>query len=187
VARLISIGREESGASRARTGDLLDAIQTLSQLSYGPLVLPQCSRELVVLRPRNAESLVVFRGRKAQVQLPSGAERVEQNVVAALIIRAVRSSASISSGGIDAPPQAFSCATVRIRAHQDHVTDASRPLALHPDELIAEKEDHVEPSALSDGSIDLDPELGCSMCDGRLRDRTFFLIRRQHRQRMLVV
>ena len=30
-------GRESGGASRDRTGDLLVANQTLSQLSYGPL------------------------------------------------------------------------------------------------------------------------------------------------------
>ena len=44
-------GREESGASRARTGDLLDAIQTLSQLSYGP-EMSQSSAELEVFDSR---------------------------------------------------------------------------------------------------------------------------------------
>ena len=41
----------KSGASRARTGDLLDAIQTLSQLSYGPVRAAKCSPELEVPRP----------------------------------------------------------------------------------------------------------------------------------------
>jgi hypothetical protein len=46
--RAILCGKE-SGASRARTGDLLDAIQTLSQLSYGPVLRSQFSDEQVRL------------------------------------------------------------------------------------------------------------------------------------------
>src|SRR6266576_2169872 len=42
-----------SGASRARTGDLLAASQTLSQLSYGP-ARPKCSGEFEIFGPVNA-------------------------------------------------------------------------------------------------------------------------------------
>ena len=35
-------GRESGGASRDRTGDLLVANQTLSQLSYGPVTVSAC-------------------------------------------------------------------------------------------------------------------------------------------------
>ena len=48
-----------SGASRARTGDLLSARQTLSQLSYGP-VAAQCIGEFEVLCPVDSPRLIVL-------------------------------------------------------------------------------------------------------------------------------
>jgi hypothetical protein len=54
------------GASRARTGDLQRATLALSQLSYGPEPA-QCSVELVLLSPVDAELLVVPRWFEAQV------------------------------------------------------------------------------------------------------------------------
>jgi hypothetical protein len=42
-ARMIALcGRQAGGASRDRTGDLLVANQTLSQLSYGPALTSRC-------------------------------------------------------------------------------------------------------------------------------------------------
>ena len=51
--------RLEDGARRARTADLLRATQALFQLSYGPLLLFQFSREVEVIRPIDAPPLVV--------------------------------------------------------------------------------------------------------------------------------
>jgi len=42
---------KRDGASRARTGDLLSATQTLSQLSYGPVVPSKSSREVEIICP----------------------------------------------------------------------------------------------------------------------------------------
>jgi hypothetical protein len=78
---------EESGADGTRTRDLVAASHSLSQLSYGPLGLRQCSRELEILGPMDAEPLVVLRGHKAQINLRSGTKRVERDVVAAVVIR----------------------------------------------------------------------------------------------------
>src|SRR5512133_1802255 len=58
-----AVGGFGDGASRARTGDLRAASATLSQLSYGPVVPAQCSAELEILGPVNAQPLVVARGR----------------------------------------------------------------------------------------------------------------------------
>jgi hypothetical protein len=58
-------GGLRGGASRARTGDLLTASQTLSQLSYGPVEVPaKCSREIEVVRPTYPEPLVASGGRR---------------------------------------------------------------------------------------------------------------------------
>jgi RimJ/RimL family protein N-acetyltransferase len=50
-----------SGADGTRTRALLAASQSLSQLSYGPRLSAQCSREVVVICPIDPESLVVPR------------------------------------------------------------------------------------------------------------------------------
>src|SRR5213076_1626894 len=55
------------GASRARTGDLLRATQALSQLSYGPVRVGQFSRELVIGRPIDLETLVIRCCRQTQL------------------------------------------------------------------------------------------------------------------------
>ena len=56
------------GASRARTGDLLHAMQALSQLSYSPEVADHLS-EVVVGCHVDAEPLVVARRRQAQMDV----------------------------------------------------------------------------------------------------------------------
>jgi hypothetical protein len=76
--------REESGASRARTGDLQRATLALSQLSYGP-VAAQCSGELELPSPMNSESLVVLGGGQAKEDLLSGTNPVKWKVVTTLL------------------------------------------------------------------------------------------------------
>src|SRR5262249_59873612 len=58
-------GAARSGAEGDRTPDLLDAIQALSQLSYGPRDA-QCSAELVLLRPVDPFLLVVLSRAEAE-------------------------------------------------------------------------------------------------------------------------
>ena len=53
-SRVVSFGGVAGGASRDRTGDLLVANQTLSQLSYGP--------SLIVTRLLGSETLVGLGG-----------------------------------------------------------------------------------------------------------------------------
>lgn len=55
------------GPSRDRTGDLRHAMAALSQLSYGPKVLRQFSRQVVVLGPSDAFCLVVLRRRQPEL------------------------------------------------------------------------------------------------------------------------
>src|SRR6266700_1460157 len=64
-----------SGASRARTGDLLSARQTLSQLSYGP-VATQCIGEFEVLGPVDPPCLVVLGRNKSKLDSREPADSI---------------------------------------------------------------------------------------------------------------
>src|SRR6185437_15780688 len=81
--------RLESGASRARTGDLLAASQTLSQLSYGP-VPAKCSGEFEVLGPVDPASLVVLRRSKSEPNCREPIDPLDRNEIAAVELVAVR-------------------------------------------------------------------------------------------------
>jgi hypothetical protein len=95
---------EESGASRARTGDLQSATLALSQLSYGPVVRRQCSRELKILGPVNPKPLVVLRGRKTKKDLSTPAHPIDWEVITTPVIRAIRSNRVDFVGGIEPSP-----------------------------------------------------------------------------------
>src|SRR6266542_1918881 len=82
-------GGSESGASRARTGDLLDAIQTLSQLSYGPVTL-KCNLELEVPGPVDAGPLVVSRRRKTQLNRATVRKARDRQEITAIELQAIR-------------------------------------------------------------------------------------------------
>jgi hypothetical protein len=178
--------RRASGADGTRTRALLAASQSLSQLSYGPSGLGQCSRELVILCPIDELALVVSRRMKAEENLTSSEESLDWQEVAAREIRTVGGKRVDFLSSLETAPKTFASTSVRIAPDIDHVAVARRPLALHPQQVIAEQEDHVEAPALGDGAIDLDPEFCCGMRDRRLRDSAL-LIRRQHRQQMVVV
>src|SRR6478609_3293292 len=82
-------GASESGPSRARTGDLIPARDALSQLSYGPAELRQCSSELEIASPANSRVLVVLRRRQPQIDLTLGYELTCRKEETARRIRAV--------------------------------------------------------------------------------------------------
>jgi hypothetical protein len=163
----------------------MPARHALSQLSYGP-VAAQSSRELEILCPVNAVSLIVLRSRNAKKDLSPGAQIIEGDEVAALVVGTVGCERIDFSGGIDPSPNTLARSSARVAANEDGIANPRRPLALDAQEILAEKEDHVEPASLGDWAVDLDPELRRLMSDRCLRNRAL-LIRRQHRQRMLVV
>jgi hypothetical protein len=72
VAELVGANRDDrwvrSGASRARTGDLVHAMHALSQLSYGPRA-SKCSVERKIVSPVDAGALVVERTRETQLDI----------------------------------------------------------------------------------------------------------------------
>ncbi len=77
-----------SGASRARTGDLVPARDALSQLSYGP-ARAKCSGEFEVFRPVQAGLLIVPRRGESKLDRAPFAERFERQEIAAVQVRAI--------------------------------------------------------------------------------------------------
>ena len=169
------------GADGTRTRGLLAASQSLSQLSYGPSMVSQSSREVEVVGPIDAASLVVSSGRQPEVELRSAFELLDRKKEAAIELGAVSSERVNLRGRVKAPTQSFASSSGRVAAHDDDVVVPRGPLALNANQSIRPK-DHVVASALRKGAIDLDPELERGGCDAGLRDRSF-LIRCHFRQR----
>jgi hypothetical protein len=71
-----------SGASRARTGDLLHAMQALSQLSYSPW-------KFEIYRKIETGSLTIFRRLQPQVNAPAASHKLAGEKVAAVQFVAV--------------------------------------------------------------------------------------------------
>jgi hypothetical protein len=176
----------ESGASRARTGDLMPARHALSQLSYGPWVLWQCSRGLEFLSPGHAERLVVSSRRETKPNLRSAGEASDRKEIATLQFGAVRGKCIDLIRGIEPSPNSEAGASARVATDEDDVAVSTGPLALDPHKSFAQEKDHVESAALAYRPIDLDPRAWSPRASQRFR-RSHPLIRRQHRQRMVVV
>ena len=117
------LGSLRSGASRARTGDLLGATQTLSQLSYSP--------ELVTRSHGNSTALPVSRGLEPKMQHPAALQMCRWNEVAPIDVGAEDADRVDLIGGVDRANVAGWCETARAHAHDDHVAPTAGPLALH--------------------------------------------------------
>ena len=95
------------GADGTRTRGLLAASQSLSQLSYGPSMVSQSSREVEVVCPINAKSLVVSSGREPEVELRSAFELLDGQKEATIEFGAVGSKRINLGGRVKAPTQSF--------------------------------------------------------------------------------
>jgi hypothetical protein len=152
----------------------------LSQLSYGPLLISQCNREIEIVGPSDASPLVVSRRVKPEADLVPR-EPLDGQKEAAIELMAIRCEGIDLVCGVDAPHQSLSGAAIRIAADYDNVVVASRPFALHPAKFRAAVENQVVP-LVSDGAKDPDAKLDCRQRDSRFRDRSL-LIRCHIRQR----
>jgi hypothetical protein len=172
-------GRRESGADGARTRDLESATLALSQLSYGPM-RAQCSGEFEVFGPMDPATLVVERGRQAQIHMPPALPKLRWQEKALIQIWRISGEqvdfvacvVSIDQLAADASPG-------RVRANDNDVAVPRRPLALHTKQTVTRVDDEVVSAALSNGPIDVVSELR-----SREGHRSFgdvpLLIRREH-------
>src|SRR3954449_9708837 len=118
-----------SGASRARTGDIVPARDALSQLSYGPRC-SKCSGEFVVLRPVDAKSLVVPRRAETQLDVALIRERVHRQQIAPVEIAAVRGKSVDVFARVVLAKKAIAITPIAIAPHDNHIAAARSPFAL---------------------------------------------------------
>ena len=102
----------------------------LSQLSYGPLAVSKCNREVEIVGPRDAPPLIVSRGVQTKAHLVRG-EPLDREKEAAIELVAVRSERIDLGRGVEAANQPALGAAIRIAAKNDDIAVAVRPLALH--------------------------------------------------------
>src|SRR3954452_23878102 len=120
--RARSRGPFGSGASRARTGDLLHAMQALSQLSYSP--------ESVRSRHLNTTSLGVPRRSDAEVEGAAAMEVVQTEEVRLPGVGAPHRDRVDIRRVVPAAHVAVRRVAAAHQADLDHVALAARPLAL---------------------------------------------------------
>jgi hypothetical protein len=160
-----------SGASRARTGDLLRATQALSQLSYSPkgvIVRPVYRRPLCILgwgdtkvKGRAAGDLRRGKEKHAIESLAIGSHCVD--LVSAVLASHRAAARESAAGEIDA----------------NHRSLETGPFALDPEDPVAQIKRHVVAAMLSNGLEDIDAELDRLQRDRGLGDVSL-AVGRQH-------
>jgi hypothetical protein len=119
-------------------------MQALSQLSYGPKLLPaKCSGELVLTRPTYAEPLVVERLPQRSWSVPRGGTASNGREAAAAYIGAINSDCVDLIIRVQPTKQAFRISTSGVTANRDDVSMAARPFALDADKPVPQVEDQV--------------------------------------------
>lgn len=139
------LGCGENGADGTRTRALLAASQSLSQLSYGPLLPSKCSREVEVVCPIYPPPLIVPARAKPKHDRWSALHAFDWDEEASIQVEAVSRDRVDLGSRVSAPNKAL-CATACALTtdHQDFVA-ACGPLALHTHKAIFVVEDHVVP------------------------------------------
>src|SRR5262249_44210454 len=161
------------GPSRARTGDLLHAMQALSQLSYGPVVR-QSSGEFVVLGPVDQALLVVQRRRQTQLYRAPVHGETAWKQVAGIKIGAVNRDRVDLVFLVAASDESVRPTPTALAMDCQHVASTNGPLALNTQEPVVQIEYQVIDSILS-WSRDDHAEDQCRLRDRGLGDRTFLV------------
>ena len=167
-----------SGAEGDRTPDLLDAIQALSQLSYGPRAA-QCSAELVLVCPVDPLLLIVLGRTEPQRDSPALREVAERQEVATVEVYGIRREGVDLTPAVAALHESARAAPPTDERNNEHVAVSANPLALDANEPPAELEDEVVPETLVYRSGNGDAELDRGSDYRCFRDRPL-LGRREH-------
>src|SRR4051794_13575456 len=141
-------GPSLSGASRARTGDLVTASHALSQLSYSPV-------ECVPLCIGYRELLVVSRRSKSETNLPPATHILDRNQIAATGFVTVDRD-RVDLGCVVRPPNvAARGVPTGPGRHDDDAAAELAGLALHAQEALLDLEQQVLAPPLGDRTQDV--------------------------------
>jgi hypothetical protein len=153
----------------------LAASQSLSQLSYGPLVVSKCSHEVEIICPIHAALLVVPRLRDAQKKCGVPRCELDWDQKAAVEVGAIRSDRVYLVRRVRGHPIAVPRATKRAAPHDYCSTLQRGPLALQTQKPILQSEDKVAPTTLRHRPVNLNSKLDRRKDDRLFRDRAFLI------------
>jgi hypothetical protein len=124
-----------SGASRARTGDLVSATHALSQLSYGP--------KGVFVRPVYRRPLCIFGWPDPQIDSRTVSHLYRRNQVHAIKCLAIGRDRVDFICCVLASHRPTACQPVADKVDADHGSFQACPFALDPENLIAQLKSEV--------------------------------------------
>jgi hypothetical protein len=153
-------------------------MQALSQLSYGPADSRQCSPELVITCPRNANYLVVPSRREAQLDGGTPDRQLMRKEVTPIRIRAVRRNRVNLVSLVVAVDQTIPPTPGAPRPDHHDFADTSSPLALDAEQCRSEVQYQVI-TFVTQRAKHTDTVSHRFERDRHLRQGAF-LIRRQH-------
>jgi len=143
--------------------------------------MSQSSFEREVFCPVDSTSLIVSSRFKAQLDRSATHRHIRRQQVASIDLVTVRSNRVDLSGLVSTLDDALAPSPRTATSHNDNITMATCPFALHPQELRREIKNKVI-RIVSERNRNDDPELDCLANDRRLRDQSL-LICRQLKQR----
>jgi hypothetical protein len=153
----------------------MPARHALSQLSYGPLVPSQCSREVEIVSPVDPFSLVVAGWGESKADLLEAFGVSDGDEETSIELEAVERERIDFLPCVQAPDESVSVPSASTAPGDHYVAIPGRPLALHTQEAIVEIEDHVVASTLSNRPIHVDSELRGGQLNGQLGDCAFLI------------
>jgi hypothetical protein len=145
----------------------LAASQSLSQLSYGPLMVSQSNGEVEIVGPIHTAPLVVPTGQHAERDRWTVGDSRDRNEKAAIELQAVSRNRVNLVSRVATSDEAFGSSSGALTRHQ----------------LATEIEDQVVAAAFGDRRVHVDSELGGRVSNGGLGDRSL-LVRCHIRQRI---
>jgi hypothetical protein len=126
-------------------------MQALSQLSYGPLVVSKCSREIEIVGPVDSSSLVVQAWADAQCDRRALCHPRNRDQEASIEVKAVSGDRIDLLRGVAPANESVSCPPRRLAGHDDCLPTTGRPFALNAQEPPSQIENKVVSTALGMG------------------------------------
>jgi hypothetical protein len=119
--------------------------------------------------------LVVFGRSDSQAHLAPTDPHSRRQQVALARRRAIRRDPVDLALDIPASYEPFAVSTRRVATNDDRVPDLGCPFALNPQQLIANAEQEVRWSTLTNWSVDIDRQRGCGSGDVQFRNVPFLI------------
>jgi hypothetical protein len=139
------------------------------------LVPAQSSHQVEIISPVNPFALVVPGGSEPKSDFLHPLCVSHRDEETAIELQAVEGVRIDFLAGIQPSHQTITISPRPVAPSDENVAIPRGPLALNPDEVTNEIEDHVVAAAFGDRSVDIDSNLGSGQLDGQLCDGSFLI------------